>query len=105
MKPPMNHTAYKVAYTRSGYGDYVRGAETAIICHFRVISELVQNSAETVQSDAMAWFEPDSDIQKGDIIAFQGIDYIVERLTEARRLRDTSIQFIKTELLKYGAIS
>ena len=104
--PPMFHTAYKVTSSRNAYGDYTASGETSLKCHFRVINTLVTSTDnEQVQSDAMAWFEPDSGVVKGDIIKFEGTHYRVERLTEARRLRNPSILFIKTELLKYGVIS
>lgn len=106
MKPPMLHTAYKVVNTRNAYGDYVASSSTALVCHFRYITQTVTStSAETIQSDAMAWFEPDSGIQRGDIIKYEDEFFRVERIIKARRLRETRVQFIKTELLKYGAIS
>lgn len=104
--PPMFHTAYKVTSSRNAYGDYIASGETSLKCHFRVINGLVAgDNNEEIQSDAMAWFEPDSGVVKGDIIKFEGTHYRVERLTEARRLRNPAILFIKCELLKYGTIS
>lgn len=106
MKPPMKHTAYKVSYTRNGYGDFTAGPETALACHFRYITEQISGeSNETIQSDAMAWFEPASGIDREDIIKFEGEHFRVERVIKARRLRDTDVQFIKVFLLKYGTIS
>lgn len=111
MKPPMRHTAYKVTITRNAYGDYVASGETALKCHFRFIT--MQEGAggrqvrgnESVDSDAMAWFEPDSGIEREDLLKFEGEHFRVERVTKARRLRDPSVQFLKCELLKFGAIS
>ena len=106
MRPPMNHTAYKVTTTRNAYGDFLPSGETALKCHFRYITEQVTSTSnEQIQSDAMAWFEPDSGIEKEDIIKFEGEHFRVERVIKARRLRDPSVQFIKVELLKYGVIS
>lgn len=106
MKPPMLHTAYKVTTTRTGYGDYVASGETALACHFRYITEQVTSSPnETINSDALAWFEPDSGIDRKDIIKFEGEHFRVERVIKARRLRDPNVQFIKVELLRYGVIS
>lgn len=102
----MRLTAYRVSYTTNAYGDRTVGTETALPCHFREITEAVTGvSNETTQSDAMAWFMPDSGVDKHDIIKFDGVYYRVERVTKARRLRDETVLFIKTELLKYGAIS
>lgn len=106
MKPPMHHTAYKVNYSLNAYGDKIIDDEITLKCHVRIITELnVNSNNEQYQSDAMFWFEPDSGVVKGDIIKFDGTYYQVERLTEARRLRSTTVQFIKTECLKYGTIS
>jgi len=106
LKPPMLHTAYKLTTTRNKYGDYVSSDETELNCHFREITELQHNElADGVQSDAMAWFEPDSGIERGDVIKFESVYYKVERLTQARRLRSTAVQFIKVSLMKYGPIS
>lgn len=106
MKPPMLQTAYILGQTRNKYGDYTDTTETAVTCKFRVINTLQHNGiADSIESDAMAWFEPDSGVVRGTIIKYDGTHYKVERLTEARRLHSTSVQFIKTELIKYGPIS
>lgn len=106
MKPPMRHTAYKVTTTRNSYGDFVASGTTALICHFRYITEQVSSSDnETIQSDAMAWFEPDSGIEKEDIVTIDGEHFRVERVIKVRRLRDPTVLFIKVNLLKYGLIS
>ena len=106
MKPPMNHTAYKVAYTRNAYGDFVAGSQMAIPCHFRYIASSVTSTiSESIQSDAMAWFEPDSGIKEQDIVIIEDEGFRVERVTKARRLRNTTVLFLKCDLLKYGIIS
>lgn len=102
----MLHTAYKVTTTRNAYGDYAASGETALICHFRYINDIqTGDNNEVIQSDAMAWFEPDSGIAYKDIIKFDGEHYMVERVTEARKLRSPEVQFIKCELTRYGVIS
>jgi hypothetical protein len=106
MKPPMLHTAYKVTTTRDAYGSFTASGSTALPCHFRVNNSQITGSGdETVQSDAMAWFEPDSGIALKDIIRFGSRHYRVERVIEARRLRETAVQFIKCDLKIYGVIS
>ena len=102
----MRHTAYKVSTTRNDYGDYVHGAETALPCHFRYITQHVPGgSNETVNSDALVWFEPDSGVVEADVLRVDGVYFRVERVIKARRLRDPTVQFIKCELLRYGEIS
>lgn len=102
----MLHTALKVTATRNAYGDFVAGAQTAIPCRFRnITSQVTSASNETIQSDAMAWFESDSGIIKEDILIIDGEGFRVERVTKAPRLRDTTVLFLKVDLLKYGLIS
>ena len=105
MKPPMLHTAYKVTTTMDAYGSYTASGETALSCHFREINQHVLDNNEYIESDAMAWFEPDSGVEEKDILKIHGVHYQVEKVIKARRLRQTSVQFIKVELTKYGDIS
>lgn len=106
MKPPMKHTAYKVTTTRNSDGDYIASGTTALKCHFREINEILTDSNnQVIQSDAMMWFEPDVNVSEGNIIKIYGEHYRVERIVKARRLRGTSVLFIKVWLLKYGPIS
>lgn len=106
MMPPFNFTIYKVSTTRNAYGDYTAGAETAYPCHFRDITNISTTSAsETLDADAICWLEPDADVDKGDILKFEGVHYRVERITKARTLRSSQVQFLKCELNIYGDIS
>ncbi len=103
MKPPMMHTAYKLIQTRNAYGDFVGDTQVALPCHFRYITaQVTGDNNEQVQSDAMAWFEPDSGVARKDVIVFDGEKFRIERVIKARRLRDTNVQFIKVELLRFG---
>lgn len=102
----MLHQAYKVNYTRNAYGDYTASGSTSITCHFRYINEVItSNPNEQIQSDAMAWFEPDEDININDIILVDGNHYRVEKLIKARKIRSTVIVFRKAYLARYGVIS
>lgn len=106
MKPPMRHTAYKITTTKNAYGDYIANGTTSLICHFRYITDITVNTDNlAVQSDAMAWFEPDSGIVKNDLVTIDGEHFRIERVTKARRLRDPTVQFLKCDLQKYGLIS
>lgn len=106
MKPPMHLTCYKVSYTRDEYGDYVTTTNTALKCHFRYITEQVTSeNGETINSDALLWVEPDSGVDREDIIKFDNEYWRVERVVKARKLRNPNVQFIKCELLRYGTIS
>ena len=98
MKPPLNMTITKVATSLNSYGEYAHtgSAESLLVCHFREITQLVENAnQETVQSDAMGWFNPDASISIGAIFRFSDEEYRVIRLVRARRLSNTAVQFIK----------
>lgn len=98
----MLQTAYKVTKTRTKYGDYSGASETAINCKFRVNTMLYDaGNADVSESDAMAWFEPDSGIVKGDVIKYDDVLYKVERLIEARKLHTTDVQFLKAEMNRF----
>lgn len=102
MKPPMTHTAKKYARTRNAYGDYTANTYTQMPCHFRYINEVVTSVPnETFQSDAMAWFEPDADVQEQDLLYIDNTFFRVEKLIRARKLRSNSVQFIKCWLQKH----
>jgi len=106
MKPSMLQLAQKVTSTRNAYGDYTTSITTDLKCHFREITQQVtDDSSEAIQSDAQAWFEPDSGIDRKDIIYIHGLYYIIQKVTKARKLSSPNVQFIKCELIKYGAIS
>ena len=106
MKPPMLHTAYKIVSTRNAYGDFLPTSEIELACHFREITQVSTNSStEVYDSDAVAWLEADSGVEKQDILKINGVFFRVERVIKARKLRSPVVQFIKVDLLKYGAIS
>jgi hypothetical protein len=106
MKPPMLHTAYKYTYTRDKYGDYVATTSNAIPCHFRyIVEQNTDTNNETTQSDATAWFDGSENINKKDILLIDNEGFRVERVTKARRLRNTTVLFLKCDLQRYGIIS
>lgn len=106
MKPPMIHRAYKVTTTTNVYGDKTSSGSVALNCRFRdILLNTQDGNLYTTTSDAMAWFEADSGVERDDIIAFEGRHYRVVKAYKARKLRSTNVEFIKTELEKYGDIS
>lgn len=106
MIPPLNQVAYKVAYTVNAYGDKTATTSTQLPCHFRNITDQVTTTSnEYINADAMAWFEPDANIVKGDVVMIDDEHWRVERLTKARKLHDNVVQFLKCDLLHYGVIS
>jgi len=108
MMPDMPYTAYIVSATQNAYLEYTAGAETAVKCDFRRINEVtIGGNNQQIQSDAMAWFEPDVGIDQGTIIKFKGEHYRVIETIDGRDLEATGapVIFIKTRLQKYGVIS
>lgn len=102
----MLQTAYKVTTTRNAYGDFIASGEVELPCKFRDITyQVTDSNNETIDCDAMAWFEPDSGVVRKDILKIDGEHYRVEKVTIARKLHNPNPQFIKVELKKYGVIS
>lgn len=103
----MRQTAYKITATRNAYGDFVAGARTSLVCHFRYITQLNTDTygSDAVKGDAMAWFEPDSGIVKKDILIIDSEGWLVSKVVKARRLRNPDVQFLKVTLVRYAVIS
>jgi hypothetical protein len=105
MKPPMFNTATKSITTRNAYGDYIESSTVVLTCHFRDITELQTQNNEAIISDAMAWFDANSGVVKGDILFIDDEYFKVSKVIQARRLNNPTVLFIKTFLNKYGRIS
>lgn len=102
----MLHTITKLTTVRDFYGDYQTASTEDLKCHFRDIADLsTTTNNEQVQADATCWLESDASVAVGTLLAFGGTTYRIERITRARRLRSSEVQFLKCDLLIYGAIS
>jgi hypothetical protein len=94
-----------VTIIKDEYGDYTESTTTSLPCRFREISTVRRSShAELRDADAMVWFTANSGVSVADVIKFDGIHYQIERLTKARRLGESEVQFIKCDV-KVIAIS
>lgn len=93
-------TCRKITPVRNVYGDYLYdGDYETINCRFRHIMGVQRgNNREVVDTDAMVWFAPDEDINKGDIIFYDSQYFQVERVNFARKLGSDVIEFIKCDL-------
>lgn len=97
--PPLNRTCHKVAVTRDEWGDRIEGVTTSLACHFRQIDKLERvTHGEQNDADAMVWFSASTSVADGDTILFDGIHYQIEKITEAVRLGEDTVQFLKCEL-------
>ena len=110
MKPEMNQTIVKVSMRTNRYGDtvsYSPDDNENLTGKFREITDIQtgRTNMESIGSDAMAWFNPEEDISKGDIISIEGDCYKVEKLVKARSLSSSTVEFIKTYLSKFNLVS
>jgi len=97
--PPMVMDAQIVTVTRDEWSDYTEDTSTSIKCHFRQIdtTRRMTHSVEN-DADAMIWFAADANVEKDTIIRFDDVDYQVERIVKARRLGESTVQFLKCDL-------
>lgn len=74
-------------------------------CWFREINNLdvAVPGREEESADAMAWFRPDESVNEGDLLTVAGKSYRIMQIVQARRLGETSIQFIKTYLERFDS--
>lgn len=107
--PPMNIEATRIGITRNAANDKVYQSYEVVKCHFREINRyeagVATNNREETRSDAFAWFAADEPCDEGSIYKIEGQYYRAIRVTKARRLGESDIQFIKAELEKFEAIS
>lgn len=88
-----------VSPTRNEYGDFTDSASEVVKCRFREITTLRREvNGEIEDADAQIWFSPTENVENGTIIYYDGVYYEVERITKARRLGETEIQFLKCDL-------
>lgn len=85
-----------IATTRNDFGDEVEGVTASLPCRWRDITLVRRGSHEdTSDANALVHFAPDADVQRGSILKFKGEYYQVDEITYAKRLGETTVQFIK----------
>jgi hypothetical protein len=83
------------------YGDYEYTESDTIACRFRYISRVNRTSGNEInETDAMLWVSPETQIERGSLILYNNVVYKIETITRALRLGETSVQFLKCELLE-----
>lgn len=108
LTPKLVQSCYKVSKSRNAYGDIEYGSTESLSCLYRDISQLQIANAnrEDVDVDGIFWFEPDSEVERGDIILFDGEYYRIDKITKARaRLTDNSVHFLKCEVMRQRQVS
>lgn len=109
MKPNMTQTIVKVSASYNRFGDLDfdnTGQNEYLIGKFRYITQLqiTTQNREQVTADAMAWFNPDSGVVRGDVLHYDGEYFRVEKVVKARDLDSEAVHFIKCYLVKDKAI-
>lgn len=85
-----------IATTRNDYGDEVEGVTAVLPCRWRDITLIRRGSHEdTSDADSLVHFAPDAPVVRGSILKYNGEYYQVDDITYAKRLGQTTVQFIK----------
>jgi len=85
-----------IATTRNDFGDEVEGVTQVLPCRWRDIT-LVRRGSHQDTSDAssLVHLAADAPVVRGSILKYNGEYYQVDEITYARRLGETTVQFIK----------
>jgi hypothetical protein len=85
-----------IATTRNDFGDEVEGVTQVLPCRWRDIT-LVRRGSHQDTSDAssLVHLKADAPVVRGSILKYNGEYYQVDEITYARRLGETTVQFIK----------
>lgn len=88
-----------VNVTRNDYGDEIEGVTATLPCRWRDIT-LIRRGAHTDNSDAdsLVHFAPDAPVVRGSVLKFNGEYYQVNDITYAKRLGESTVQFIKCQV-------
>lgn len=87
--------------TINEFGGYDTNSSVTESCRFREIPTVRTGSyAQISDADSMLWLGASSSVTEDKLILFDSKYYRIEKLTKARRLGETSIQFIKCELTR-----
>lgn len=98
-----NQTANLIITSKDKYGDQKQTSQTSISCRFRYITE-IENSVNRESEgafDAIFWFAPETAVVEGSILQIESKYWRVNRLVRARRLTDTTVQFLKAYVKRH----
>lgn len=88
-----------VETTRDDFGQEISGVTQSLPCRWRDITTVRRGSnMDNSDADSMVWFAPDAPVGRGSILLHDGDHYQVEKITKAKRLGETDVQFIKCEV-------
>lgn len=99
-------TAYKVEYTHNNFGEKVESSSAERKIWFREITNIDrQNKMEVATSDAMFRDTGDSGWAENDILKVDTQYYRITKITYAKKLGSTKVEFVKGLLQKQEPIS
>lgn len=98
-----NQTAKLIVTSKDKYGDQKQTSQTSISCRFRYITEVESNvNRESEEAfDAIVWVASDTAIVEGSILQIESKYWRVNRLVRARRLTDSTVQFLKAYVKRH----
>lgn len=87
-----------ITTTRNDFGDEIEGVSAVLSCRWRDITQIRRGShQDTSDADALVHFPADTNVVRGSILKYNGEYYQVEQITYARRLGETTVQFVKCQ--------
>lgn len=94
--------AYKITTGSNKFGERTVLSSPEIRIRFREILGIEQNNKmENPSCDAMAWTNPNDNLNKNDIIKVDSTYYKINKATKAKKLGSEVVQFVKCELLVF----
>ena len=88
-----------VTTQRNDFGDEIEGVTQTLACRWRDIT-MIRRGSHMDGSDAnvLAHFPPNAPVARGSVLKHDGEYFQVEEITFAKRLGETTVQFIKCTL-------
>lgn len=90
-----------VNVSRDDFGQQITGVTETLNCRWRDITEIRRGAnMDTNDAQSMVWFAAadQAKVSKGTILFYEGQYYQVDKCTKARRLGETTVQFVKCEV-------
>lgn len=88
-----------IGTTVDDFGQQISGATQTLPCRWRDITTVRRGAnMDNSDADSMVWLKADAPVGRGSILLYDGDHYQVEKITKAKRLGETQVQFIKCEV-------
>lgn len=92
-----------VETTLDDFGQEITGTTTTLPCRWRDITTIRRGAnMDTADADSQVWFAASAvdQVKKGTILLFEGEYYQIDKRTKAKRLGETTPQFVKCDVNK-----